>query len=105
MAKDILPQLKSSGRVIRGQLGVTIQSQWNDTMTREFGIDHGALISDVTKGSAAEKAGLKRGDVIVEYNGKPLTEGNTLPKLVAATKPGEAVNLKIIRDKKKKLSR
>jgi serine protease Do len=103
MAKDILPQLKASGRVIRGQLGVTIQSQWNDTMTREFGVDHGALISDVTKDSAAEKAGLKRGDVIVEYNGKPLTEGNTLPKLVAATKPGETVNVKVIRDKKEKL--
>jgi len=103
MAKDILPQLKTSGRVIRGQLGVTIQSQWNDTMTREFGVDHGALISDVTKGSAADKAGLKRGDVIVEYNSKPLTEGNTLPKLVAATKPGSDVKLKIIRDKKEKI--
>lgn len=103
MAKDILPQLKSSGRVVRGQLGVTIQSQWNDTMTREFGVNHGALISDVTKGSAADKAGLERGDVIVEYNGKPLTVGNELPRLVAATKPGAEVKLKIIRDKKEKI--
>jgi serine protease Do len=102
MAKEILPQLKSSGRVIRGQLGVSIQSQWNDAMKREFGIDYGALISDVTKGSAADKAGLKRGDVIIEYNGKSLKEGNELPKLVAATKPGSTVKLKVLRDRKER---
>ena len=102
MAKEILPQLKSSGRVIRGQLGVSIQSQWNDAMKREFGADYGAVVSDVTKGSAADQAGVQRGDVIIEYNGKPLKEGNELPKLVAATKPGSQVKMKVLRDKKEK---
>jgi serine protease Do len=102
LAKEILPQLKSSGKVVRGQLGVTIQTQWNDALAREFGVDHGAVIADVTKGSPADKAGLKRGDVIVEFNGKPLMTGSELPRLVAATKPGTKVNLKIIRDKKER---
>jgi serine protease Do len=102
LAKEILPQLKSTGRVIRGQLGVTIQTQWNEAMKREFGVDHGAVISDVTKGSAADKAGIERGDVIVEFNGKSLENGSDLPRLVAATKPGSDVKLKVIRDKKEK---
>jgi serine protease Do len=102
LAKDILPQLKASGHVIRGQLGVSIQTQWNDALAKQFGVDHGAVVADVTKGSAAEKAGIKRGDVIVEYNGKPLEEGSDLPRLVAATKPGTDVQVKIVRDKKEK---
>lgn len=102
LAKEILPQLKTSGRVIRGQLGVTIQTQWNEAMKREFGVDHGAVVSDVAKGSAADKAGIKRGDVIVEYNGKPLESGSDLPRLVAVTKPGTDVKVKIIRDKDEK---
>lgn len=102
LAKEILPQLKATGRVIRGQLGVTIQTQWNDAMKREFGVDHGAVISDVTKGSAAEKAGIQRGDVIVEFNGKSLDNGGDLPRLVAAIKPGTDVKVKVVRDKKEK---
>lgn len=102
MAKEIIPQLKSTGRVVRGQLGVTIQSQWNEAMKREFGVDYGALVSDVTKGSAADKAGIKRGDVILEYNGKSLKEGNELPRLVAATKPGSEIKLKVMRDGKER---
>ncbi|HSP05767.1 MAG TPA: DegQ family serine endoprotease [Acidobacteriota bacterium] len=102
LAKEILPQLKTAGRVTRGQLGITIQSQWSDALAKEFGVDHGALVSDVTKGSPAEKAGVKQGDVIVEYNGKALTEGNDLPRLVAATKPGTKVDIKVVRDKKEK---
>jgi serine protease Do len=103
LAKEILPQLKSTGRVVRGQLGVSIQTQWNEALARQFGVDHGAVIADVTKGSAAEKAGIKRGDVIVEYDGKPLKEGSDLPRLVAATKPGADVKVKIVRDKKEKI--
>jgi serine protease Do len=102
LAKEILPQLKSSGRVVRGQLGVTIQTQWNEALAREFGVNYGAVVADVTKGSPADKAGLKRGDVIIEYNGKPLKTGSELPRLVAATKPGTDVNLKVVRDKKER---
>lgn len=102
VAKEILPQLKSSGRVVRGQLGVTIQTQWNEALAREFGVDHGAVVADVTKGSPADQAGIKRGDVIIEFNGKPLMTGSELPRLVAATKPGTKVKLKIVRDKKER---
>ena len=102
LAKDIIPQLKTSGRVTRGQLGVTIQTQWNEALAREFGVDHGAVIADVTKDSAAEKAGIKRGDVVVEYNGKRVDTPNDLPRMVAATKPGSNVTLTVIRDKKEK---
>jgi serine protease Do len=105
LAKQILPQLKSTGRVVRGQLGVSIQTQWNDALAREFGVDHGAVIADVTKDSPADKAGIKRGDVIVEYNGHPLQTGSDLPRLVAATKPGTDADLKLIRDKKEKMVR
>jgi serine protease Do len=103
LAKEIVPQLKSSGRVVRGQLGVTIQTQWNEALAREFGVDHGAVVSDVTKGSAADKAGIKRGDVIIEYSGKPVRTGSDLPRMVAVTKPGTEVNVKIVRDKKEKV--
>jgi len=102
LAKEIIPQLKASGRVVRGQLGVTIQTQWNDAIAKQFGVDHGALITDVTKDSAADKAGLIRGDVIVEYNGKPLRTGSDLPRMVAVTKPGTDVTLKIVRDQKER---
>jgi serine protease Do len=102
LAKDILSQLKSTGRVVRGQLGVSIQTQWNEALAKQFGVDHGAVVADVTKGSAAEKAGIQRGDVIVEYNGKRLEEGSDLPRLVAATKPGTDVKVKIVRDKREK---
>jgi len=102
LAKEIIPQLKASGRVVRGQLGVTIQTQWNDAIAKQFGVDHGALVTDVTKDSAADQAGLKRGDVIVEFNGKPLKTGSDLPRMVAVTKPGTNVTLKIVRDQKEK---
>jgi serine protease Do len=102
LAKEIIPQLKASGRVVRGQLGVVIQTQWNEALAREFGVDHGAVISDVTKDSAADKAGIKRGDVVIEFNGKRVDTPNDLPKMVAATKPGSQVTLKVIRDKQEK---
>ena len=102
LAKEILTQLKTTGRVVRGQLGVSIQTQWNEALARQFGVDYGAVVADVTKGSAADKAGIQRGDVIVEYNGKRLNEGSDLPRLVAATKPGTDVRLKVVRDKKER---
>ena len=102
LAKEIINQLKTTGRVVRGQLGVSIQTQWNDALAKQFGVDHGAVVADVTKGSAADKAGIQRGDVIVEYNGKRLNEGSDLPRLVAATKPGTDIRLKVVRDKKER---
>jgi serine protease Do len=100
IAKTIIPQLRERGRVIRSQLGVSIQSNWNEELSRQFGVDRGAIVTDVVDDSPAEEAGIQRGDVIVEYNGRPITDGRELSQMVAATPPGTDVRIKVIRDKK-----
>jgi serine protease Do len=100
IAKAILPQLREKGRVIRSQLGVTIQSNWNQELEKEFGVDHGAIVTAVAEDSPAQRAGIHVGDVIVEYNGHSISDGRELSELVANTVPGSKVNLKVIRDKK-----
>ena len=101
MAKELLPQLKSKGKVTRGWLGVVIQKVTPE-IAKTFGLKEteGALVSDVTEDGPAEKAGIKRGDVIVSFNGKAIKEVDTLPKLVGATEIGKKAKVGIIRDKK-----
>ncbi len=101
MAKELLPQLKSKGKVTRGWLGVVIQ-KITPEIAKTFGVkeSEGALVSDVTEGGPAEKAGIKRGDVIVSFNGKDIKEVDTLPKLVGATEVGKKAKVGIIRDGK-----
>jgi len=103
MAKQIIPQLRDEGRVTRGWLGVTVQAL-NQELADSFGLDstHGALVNEVIKDSPADKAGLERGDIIVEYDGKRVDELNDLPRLVAATPVGETVRVKIFRDGKER---
>ena len=86
MAKGIITQLRDSGKVTRGYLGVRFQPLTAD-LAKSFGLESekGALIANVEKDTPAEKAGLKAGDVILEYDGKPVNEGNELPRYVAAT--------------------
>jgi serine protease Do len=102
MAKNVMDQLVAGGRVHRGQLGVTVQGMTSD-LAAGLGLDHasGALVSDVTAGSAADKAGLKRGDVILSYQGRPVVDTNTMRNEIAATKPGSTVTLEVLRDGKK----
>jgi serine protease Do len=102
MAKNVMDQLVAGGRVHRGQLGVTVQGMTSD-LAAGLGLDRtsGALVSDVTEGSAADKAGLKRGDVILSYQGRPVADTNTLRNEIAATKPGSSVTLEVLRDGKK----
>lgn len=101
MAKELLPQLKSKGKVTRGWLGVVIQ-KITPEIAKTFGLKEteGALVSDVTEDGPAEKAGIKRGDVIVSFNGKAIKEVDTLPKLVGATEIGKKAKVGIIRDGK-----
>ncbi len=101
MAKELLPQLKSKGKVTRGWLGVVIQ-KITPEIAKTFGLTEteGALVSDVTEDGPAEKAGIKRGDVIVSFNGKAIKEVDTLPKLVGATEIGKKAKVGIIRDRK-----
>ncbi len=101
MAKQIIPQLRDEGHVTRGWLGVTVQAL-NDELADSFGLDdaHGALINEIVEGSPAEKAGLKRGDIIIEFDGKAVDELNDLPRLVAATPVDKTVKIEIYRDGK-----
>ena len=102
MAKDLLPQLKS-GKIIRGWLGVMIQDITPE-LSKSFGLkeEKGVLLSDVTKGSPAEKAGLKRGDIVIRFNGKETENAHTLSRLVAAIPPDTKVTLDVIRNGKEK---
>ena len=100
LAHEIVPQLKDKGHVTRGWLGVMIQKVTPD-IAESLGLKDakGALVSDVVKEGPADAAGLKQGDVIVEFDGKPVTDSAELPLLVARTGIGKSVRLKIIRDK------
>ena len=100
-AKEILPQLCKTGKVTRGWLGVGVQPLTDD-LAQSFGLDEpkGALISEVTPDSPADKAGIKRGDIILAYEGETVQAITDLPRLVAATPVGEEVTLKIWRDGK-----
>ncbi len=99
MAKHIVQQLKSQGRVIRGWLGVMIQ-EVTPQIAKALGLKEpkGALVADVTPGSPADKAGIKRGDVILEYNGHKIQDMNELPRLVANTPVGKEVEVKVWRN-------
>jgi len=97
MAKDLLPQLKK-GKVIRGWLGVMIQKITPD-LKDKLGLkdERGALVADVTAAGPADKAGIKRGDVIVSFDGKKVKESNDLPYIVASTPVGKTAAVEIIR--------
>jgi serine protease Do len=99
MAKSVMEQLIKKGKVTRGWLGVTIQNVTPE-LAREFSLKKpiGALVTEVFKGSPAEKAGLKRGDVIIEVNGKKIKDVETLRNLVAQSKVGGTIKLKVVRD-------
>jgi serine protease Do len=101
-AKPLIPQLVSTGEVTRGYLGVSIQSITPDLVKAlKLADRQGALVGDVLPGSAAHKAGIRRGDVIVAFNGKTVKESHDLPSLVAATPVGQEVGITILRDGKK----
>jgi Do/DeqQ family serine protease len=101
MAKNVMDQLVVHGRVQRGLLGVTVQGVTGD-LAAGLGLDkaEGALVSDVTAGGAAAKAGIRRGDVILKFQGRPVVDTNTFRNEVAATKPGSPVALTVLRDGK-----
>jgi serine protease Do len=103
MAKQIIPQLRDDGHVTRGWLGVSVQAM-NKELADSFGLEntHGALVSEVVKDSPAADAGLKRGDVILTFDGKMIKELNDLPQLVAATAVDKTVKIEIYRDGKKR---
>jgi serine protease Do len=102
MAKQVLPQLRSKGKVSRGKLGVGIQPVDADTADL-LGLDgpRGALVQNVEEGSPAARAGIKQGDVIIEYNGKSIEQMDELPQLVAATPIGTRSKVVVVRKGKR----
>jgi serine protease Do len=99
VAKEILPQLRDKGRVIRGWLGVQIQPVSEDmAKTLRMSEAKGAIISDVTRDSPAEKAGLKPGDVVVNVDGRAIEDHSALSRYIASKAPGSTVRLQVLRD-------
>ena len=103
MAKDVVAQLRNSGKVVRGWIGVYVQ-EVTPEISEGLGLnaDKGALVADVSPDGPADKAGLKRGDVIVEFNGTTIKEMPDLPKTVASYAPGTKTKVKVIRGGKEK---
>ena len=101
LAKEILPELRGKGKVTRGWLGVTIQGVTPD-IAKSLGLDRprGGLVADVAKNSPADHAGIKVGDVVLEFDGTEIKESNDLPPLVARTRPEKQARVKLLRDKK-----
>jgi serine protease Do len=99
LARDVMDSLIKDGHVTRGYLGVMIQDI-SPALAKEFKLKDstGALVGDVVPKGPADKAGLKDGDVVVEYNGKKVTDSRRLRLAVGATKPGTTVPVKLLRD-------
>ena len=99
LAKPVYESLVSTGKVVRGFLGVGIQEVTAD-LAQSFQLDQtkGALVTNVVPGSPADKAGIKRGDVVVEYQGKPVLDPRSLQHHVTRTTVGSEVNMVVMRD-------
>jgi serine protease Do len=90
--------LRTSGRVIRGRIGVGIETVSRDVAEAiGLGAPRGALVNTVEKDAPAAKAGVEPGDVIVRFDGKPIERSTDLPRIVGGTKPGSTVNLTVFR--------
>jgi len=100
--RDLLPQLRS-GKITRGRIGVSVVPIPREALD-DFGLKErrGALVAEVPGSGAAAKAGVEPGDIIVQYNGRPVNNSDELVKMVVATKPGTTVPVKVLRNKQEK---
>ncbi|HSD60738.1 MAG TPA: DegQ family serine endoprotease [Burkholderiales bacterium] len=98
VAMDIVNQLRTTGKVTRGRIGVVIQEVTKE-LAESFGLPKatGALVSSVEKGGPADKAGIEASDVIQKFDGKPVNSSADLPRIVGATKPGSNVTVQVWR--------
>jgi serine protease Do len=98
VAMEVVGQLRSTGKVTRGRIGVSIQEVTRE-LADSFGLPKagGALISSVEKGGPADKAGVRPSDVILKFDGKAVNSSADLPRIVAATKPGSKVSVQLWR--------
>ena len=100
IANNVREQLIAKGRVSRGKIGVSIQ-EVNAQFAESFGLDrpHGALVGSVEKGSPADKAGIKPGDIILSANGRAIERSAELPTIIGALQPGAETTLEVWRDR------
>jgi serine protease Do len=98
VAMDITHQLRTTGRVSRGRIGVVIQEVTRE-LAESFGLPKaaGALVNSVEKGGPADKAGLEPSDVILKFDGKTVSSSSDLPRIVAHTRPGSKATIQIWR--------
>ena len=98
VATQVTEQLRTSGKVTRGRIGVMIQELTRE-LAESFGLAKpaGALISNVEKNGPADKAGIEASDVILKFDGRPVDRSSDLPRIVAATKPGSKVVVELWR--------
>jgi serine protease Do len=103
LAKKVADQLRKNGRVIRGWLGVRAQDV-SPTLALSLGLTRNpndtVLVTEVAEKSPAAEAGIKTGDIIVEFNGKPVPKSHDFPGVIADIAPGQKMTLKYFRDKK-----
>jgi serine protease Do len=103
LAKKVVEQLRKNGRVVRGWLGVRAQDV-SPTLALSLGLARNlgdmAIVTEVAEHSPAADAGVRTGDVIIEFNGKPVPKSHEFPAVIADTPPGQKVTLKIVRDRK-----
>jgi serine protease Do len=100
--RDLLPQLHT-GKITRGRIGVSVVEVPREAF-EDFGLKSraGAVVAQVAPGGAAAKAGIEPGDVITQFNGRPVSKSDDLVKMVVATKPGTSVPIKVLRNKQEK---
>lgn len=98
VAIDVSNQLKASGKVNRGWLGIVIQ-ELSKELAESFGMKNtnGALVAGLEKNGPADKGGLEPGDVILKFDGKPIVASTDLPRAVGNTKPGKTVSVEVLR--------
>lgn len=103
MVKIIMKELIEKGKVTRGWLGVVIQDITPD-LAKSFNVNvtEGVLVSEIQENSPAKEAGFERGDIVIEYDGKPIRDVNHLRNIVAQTGAGKKVKVKVLRDGKEK---
>ena len=99
-ARKVYNSIVSTGSVRRGAIGVTFRNENNPVMLRMFGADHGVVVQSVETDGPAERAGLKRGDVVTAVDGKPIHTGDELVAIVSDSDVGRKLKVDLIRDKK-----
>jgi serine protease Do len=95
--KRIIETLKGGEKVVRGRLGISV-SPITEALRKQYEVDHGVLALEIEPGSAADRAGIKSGDFILEFQGKPVLSQDEFVNAVQSTKPGTTVELIVLRD-------